>query len=111
MPHLRHRLLRIASALLATPVAGTVAVVTVEGYPWSDVFYVTRVPITTAGYAEVHPVSTVGRVFNSCLILFGVIMLLLAVGTMSQAIIELVLNQFFGKRRIKNVIGKLEGLY
>ncbi len=35
--------------------------------------------------------------------------MLLAVGAMTQTIIELELNQFFGKRRVKGMIGKLEG--
>ena len=50
-----------------------------------------------------------GRIFNSFLILFGVIVMLLAVGAMTQTVIELELNQFFGKRRIKNMIDKLDG--
>jgi len=40
-------------------------------------------------------------VFNSFLIFFGVSVMLLAIGGMTQTIIELELNQFFGKRRVK----------
>ena len=41
----------------------------------------------------------------------GVCAMLLAVGGMTQIIIELELNQFFGKRRIKNMIDKLQNHY
>jgi voltage-gated potassium channel len=37
--------------------------------------------------------------------------MLLAVGGMTQAIIELELNQYFGKRRIKKMIDRLQGHY
>ena len=50
-----------------------------------------------------------GRVFNSFLIFFGVTTIFLAVGAMTQTSIELELNQFFGKRRVRNMIDKLEG--
>ena len=34
--------------------------------------------------------------------------MLLAIGAMTQTVIELELNQFFGKRRIKSMIDKLD---
>jgi len=67
--------------------------------------------VSTVGYAEVHPLSHAGRVFNSFLIFFGVTIMLLAVGSMTQAIIELELNQYFGKRRNKKMIDKLNDHY
>jgi voltage-gated potassium channel len=48
-------------------------------------------------------------VFNSFLIFFGVTTIFLAVGAMTQTLIELELNQFFGKRRVRSMIDKLEG--
>jgi voltage-gated potassium channel len=48
-------------------------------------------------------------VFNSFLILIGVTTIFLAVGAMTQTLIELELNQFFGKRRVKSMIEKLDG--
>ena len=54
------------------------------------------------------PRSRVYRVFNSGLILFGVLIILLPAGAMTQIVIELELNQFFGKRRVKKMIQKLE---
>ncbi len=90
-------------------VIGTVGFVLIERYPVFDAFYMTIITVSTVGYAEIHPLSAAGRIFNSFLILFGVTILLLAVGAMTQTIIELELNQFFGKRRIKAMIDKLEG--
>jgi voltage-gated potassium channel len=109
MSHLRRRLIRIAVALIAILTGGTVGFVVIENYPWFDAFYMTLITVTTVGYAEIHPLSEGGRIFNSFLIFFGVVILLLAVGAMTQTVIELELNQFFGKRRIKNMIDKLDG--
>src|SRR5262249_37746579 len=82
--------------------------VLVEHYPLFDAFYMTLITITTVGYAEVHPLSHAGRVFNSVLLFFGVTVMFLAVGAVTQTVIELELNQFFGKRRVKGMIDKLQ---
>ena len=109
MDQLRRRLAIIALAMLATLGAGTLGFVLIDHYPVFDAFYMTLTTVTTVGYGEIHPLSRVGRVFNSFLILFGVIIMLLAIGAMTQIVIELELNQFFGKRRVKSMIDKLEG--
>src|SRR5580658_7108670 len=109
MDQLRRRLLLIASAMVATLAVGTAGFVWIEHYPVFDAFYMTLITVTTVGYGEVHPLSQAGRLFNSFVILFGVVIMLLAIGAMTQTIIDLELNQFFGKRRIKNMIDKLEG--
>src|SRR5215469_14690823 len=109
MDQLRRRLALIAIAMAMTLGAGTLGFVWIEHFPVFDAFYMTLTTVTTVGYAEVHPLSTTGRIFNSVLILFGVIIMLLAIGAMTQMVIELELNQFFGKRRVKGMIEKLEG--
>jgi voltage-gated potassium channel len=109
MAHLPRRLALIAIALILTLAGGTLGFVLIEHYPVFDAFYMTLTTVTTVGYGEIHPLSQAGRVFNCFLILFGVVTILLAIGAMTQTVIELELNQFFGKRRIKNMIEKLQG--
>src|ERR1700689_1356667 len=109
MGQLRRRLAIIALAMLVTLGGGTLGFVLIEHYPVFDAFYMTLITVTTVGYGELHPLSRAGRVFNSFLILGGVITMLLAIGAMTQIVIELELNQFFGKRRVKSMIDKLEG--
>jgi voltage-gated potassium channel len=111
MDHLPRRLALIVLAVVFTLAFGTIGFVAIDHYPVFDAFYMTLITVTTVGYSEVHELSHAGRVFNSFLIFFGVILLFLAVGAMTQTLIELELNQFFGKRRIKNMIEKLEGHY
>jgi voltage-gated potassium channel len=107
MERFRRRLLFIAGALVLTLSGGTLGFILIEHYPPFDAFYMTLITISTVGYEEVHRLSPAGRVFNSFLIFFGVTIMLLAVGGMTQAIIELELNQYFGKRRKKKMIDQL----
>src|SRR5579863_9562816 len=111
MGHLRRRLALVAIAMTATLGGGTLGFVVIEGYPVFDAFYMTLTTVTTVGYGEIRPLSHAGRIFNSFLISFGVVTIFLAVGAMTQTAIELELNQYFGKRRVKNMIEKLEGHY
>jgi voltage-gated potassium channel len=111
MRRFRNRLILIGIALVAILTGGTLGFIFIEGYPPFDAFYMTLITVSTVGYAEVHPLSHAGRVFNSFLIFFGVTIMLLAVGGMTQAIIELELNQYFGKRRNKRMIDKLNDHY
>ncbi|MGD0298837.1 MAG: potassium channel protein [Bryobacteraceae bacterium] len=111
MERFRKRFILIGSAILITQLGGTLGFVLIDHYPVFDAFYMTLITISTVGYAEVHPLSHAGRVFNSFLIFFGVTIMLLAVGGMTQAIIELELNQYFGKRRTKKMIDHLQGHY
>src|ERR1700689_3179806 len=109
MERIRRRLALILIAMVVTLGGGTLGFVWIEHYSVFDAFYMTLTTVTTVGYGEIHPLSHAGRVFNTILILFGVIAMLLAVGAMTQTIVELELNQFFGKRRIKSMISRLEG--
>jgi len=111
MERFRRRLIFIAAAVALILAAGTVGFIVIENYPPFDAFYMTVITVSTVGYAEVHPLSHAGRVFNSILILFGVTVILLAVGSMTQAIIELELNQTFAKRRTKKMIDQLHDHY
>ncbi len=109
MDHLPRRLAFIALPMALTLAGGTLGFVLIEHYPVFDAFYMTLTTVTTVGYGEIHTLSRAGRIFNSFLIFFGVLIMLLAIGAMTQTVIELELNQFFGKRRVKNMIDNLSG--
>src|SRR6202035_821291 len=111
MRRFRNRLILIGLALVAILSGGTLGFIFIERYPPFDAFYMTLITVSTVGYAEVHPLSHAGRVFNSFLIFFGVTIMLLAVGGMTQAIIELELNQYFGKRLTKKMLDLLQRHY
>lgn len=102
------RIVIVACLLLFTILAGTAGFVLIEGYSPFDAFYMTLITITTVGYQELRPLTHLGRIFNSVLILFGVSAMFFAVGAATQTIIELELQDHFGKRRTRRLIAKME---
>jgi voltage-gated potassium channel len=106
------RNLRVITALLLLVVTiGTIGYHYIEGWSWFDGFYMVITTLTTIGYQEVHPLSHAGRVFNVFIILAGVSLLALAVGALSQALLEFELQSFFGRRRMEREIDRLDGHY
>ena len=101
----------LAGALLFIVALGTVGFHYIEGWPWFDGFYMVVTTLTTIGYQEVHPLSHAGRVFNVVIILSGVSLAFLAVGALTQALLEFELQSFFGRRRMEREIGRLMDHY
>jgi voltage-gated potassium channel len=108
---LLHRIVLIVGLLAFILVVGTVGFMLIERYPWFDAFYMTLTTITTVGYAEIRGLSRAGRVFNSFLIFFGVSTMFLAIGAMTQTIIDFELQDRYGKRRKKRMIEQLHDHY
>jgi voltage-gated potassium channel len=111
MSRLARRLTLIGLALAATLLIGTVGFTLIEHYPVFDAFYMTLTTMTTVGYMEIHPLSRAGRIFNSFLIFFGVSTIFIAIGAMTQTIIEIEFGDAIGKRRNKRMIDKLKDHY
>ena len=108
---LARRAALVGGLLISSLGFGTIGFMVVEGYPAFDAFYMTLITVATVGYMEIHPLSHAGRVFNSFLILFGVSAVFFGVGALTQTIIELELQDTFGKRRRKRVIDGLKDHY
>ncbi len=105
------RIVLIAALIAFTMLIGTVGFRLLEGYPLFDAFYMTLITITTVGYQEIRPLSHAGRIFNSFLILFGVCAMFVAVGAMTQTIIELQIHDRSGKRRRRREIMRMKDHY
>jgi voltage-gated potassium channel len=91
--------------------AGTAGFRFIEGWPWFDGFYMVVTTLTTIGYQETHPLSHAGRVFNVCIILAGVFLVFLAIGALTQALLEFELRSFFGRRKMERDIERLSDHY
>ena len=111
MNRLTRRFVLIIVAIATTLAIGTVGFTVIDGYPPFDAFYMTLITMTTVGYGEIHPLSHAGRVFNSFLIVFGVTTIFIAIGAMTQTIIELEFGDPSGKRRNKRMIDNLKDHY
>src|ERR1700690_1495044 len=111
MTRLARRFLYILLAIVMTLLTGTVGFTLIDNYPPFDAFYMTLTTMTTVGYGEIHPLSHAGRVFNSFLIFFGVTTIFIAIGAMTQTIIEREFGEAIGKRRNKRMIANLKAHY
>jgi voltage-gated potassium channel len=69
------------------------------------------ITLSTIGYQEVHPLSHAGRVFNTGLIIAGVALVFLMIGSLTQALLEFELVKIFGKRRMERDIASLNDHY
>ena len=105
------RIVLIAALIVFTMLIGTLGFRLLEHYPLFDAFYMTLITIATVGYQEIRPLSHAGRIFNSFLILFGVSAMFVAVGTMTQTIIELQLQDRYGERRRRRAIMRMKDHY
>jgi voltage-gated potassium channel len=101
----------ILLALLALVTVGTAGFHFLEGWSWFDGFYMVLNTISTIGYGEIHPLSKVGRVFNSFIIVAGVGLVLLFFGGAAQALLEFELQSVFGRRRMDRDISRLSDHY
>ena len=101
----------IALALLLILAGGTAGFHFIEHWPWFDGFYMTITTLTTIGYTETHPLSHAGRLFNSVLIVVGVGTVFLAIGSLTQALLEFELQSVFGRKRMEREIARLTGHY
>jgi voltage-gated potassium channel len=106
-----HNLGLIGLALALVMLAGTAGFHFIEGWSWFDGFYMVVTTLTTIGYQETHPLSHAGRVFNICVIAAGVSLVFLAIGALTQALLEFELRSFFGRRKMEREIGRLKDHY
>jgi voltage-gated potassium channel len=112
MNRLALRFLIIMSAIVATLAIGTIGFVLVDPrFSPFDAFYMTLTTMTTVGYGEVYPLTHAGRVFNSFLIAFGVTTIFIAIGAVTQTIIEWEFGSVLNRRRNKKMIDKLKDHY
>jgi voltage-gated potassium channel len=101
----------LIAAMSALIVAGMAGFHFIEGWTWFDGFYMVLTTITTIGYQETHPLSHVGRIFNVVLIVCGVGLLFLIIGTLTQALLEFELGNVYGRRKMERDIAKISGHY
>ena len=110
MRALRHALI-LSAALLVLVVAGVLGFHFIERWSYFDGFYMVLTTLTTIGYGELHPLSHLGRWFNVALIITGVGLVFLILGSLTQVLIELEFGNLFGRRRMEREIAKLTGHY
>ena len=101
----------IGVALVVLATVGVAGFHYIEGWSWFDGLYMVVITFTSIGYGEVHPLSQAGRAFNMGLIVSGAILVALAIGNLTQALLEFELTKVLGKRKMERDIEKLREHY
>jgi voltage-gated potassium channel len=106
-----HKILFLAAILIALLVLGSLGFVWLEGWSFFDGLYMTVTTLSTVGYAEVHPLSPTGRVYNMVLILAGMGVLLYVVTSLVRVVVEGELREALGRRKLTKQIKGLKDHY
>jgi len=104
----RRFLLRVI-ILVAIIIAGIIGYSVIERWSFLDSLYMTIITITTVGYAEVHPLSTTGRIFSTFLIIGGVGGALYTLAGLIEYVVEGHFGTTLWRRRMKQRLAKLKG--
>src|SRR5262249_45543862 len=105
---------RIRNAIIALGIAivfGTVGFRLIEGWSFTDSFYVTVQTLTTVGYGDLPPRSVAGRWFAIIVMLIGVGGVALAASTIVQSVVQSEIVSTFGERRQSKRMSKLHSHY
>lgn len=105
---------RIVFALLAVTIAiglGTAGFHLLEGWSLLDSLYVAAQTVTTVGYGDKSPATQKGRIFATLFMLMSVGVVLYALTTTVQAIVQSELVATFGQRRRSRIMSKLRNHY
>ena len=97
--------------LLALVMLGSLGYVVIEHMSLVDALYMTVITITTVGFGEVRPLSSVGRMFTSALILFGVAVVTTAVTNIASIILGPRLWLMLREQRMNDLIATLDKHY
>src|SRR6267378_102100 len=101
---------RILFAILAVTIAiglGTIGFYLIEGWSILDSLYVAAQTVTTVGYGDLTPATRNGRIFSTVFMLVGVGVVLYALTSVVQGIVQSELVATFGQRRQSRRMSKL----
>ena len=94
-------------AVLIAIAVGTVVFRQLEGWSILDSLYLTAQTVTTVGFGDIAPRTVAGRLFATFFMLVGVGIVLYALTSAVQSIIQSELVATFGQRRLSRRMSKL----
>ena len=99
----------VLAVLIGVGIAGYMVI---EGWSLLDAAYMTIITFTTVGFAEVHPLSTGGRIFTIFLTVVGVgVMLYILSSVVNAAVAHEIVGLLVRRRRFRRRMAKLKGHY
>jgi voltage-gated potassium channel len=87
---------------------GTCGYYFVEHMPLFETFYMTIITLSTVGFAEVIPLSQVGRAMTVIIIILGISVGAYTIGVLVRALVEGELVKIFGRRKMQKQVSGLK---
>ena len=113
--NIQHRLYSVLGLILLVVMVGSVGyyVMFAGLYPFIDCIYMTVISLTTVGFGEIIPITgnVTAEIFTMLLILFGMGIIAYGISTMTAVFVEGELSGLLRKRKMENLIKKMEGHY
>ena len=104
--------LKVAIIAVITAVAlGTVVFHALEGWSILDSLYVTAQTVTTVGFGDITPRTLPGRLFATAFMMVGVGIVLYALTSAVQSIVQSEILATLGQRRLSRKMSKLRNHY
>ncbi len=110
MENTKHFVLSLLLSVLLM-IVGTAGYMVIEGWDPLDSLYMTITTLATVGYGEVHPLTTMGRIYSIVLIILGVGFFLYVGGAVIQFMVEGRVRLILGRRRLDRKIARLKDHY
>jgi len=86
---------------------GILGYMLIEGYSFIDAFFMTLITMSTVGFSEVQPLSDIGKLFTSFLIIFSFGIFAYVVSTFTRYVIDGVFKNLYIDSKVKKRIAKL----
>lgn len=103
-----NRLVQALVILFLLLVIGTSGYSMLEGFPVVDALYMTVITISTVGFGEIRPLSSVGRLFTIFLIIGGGGLAAFAVSTMVEFLVTGQWREYWIRRRKLRMLSSLD---
>ena len=95
------------SLMLLIIVTGVTGYIFLEGYSFTDAFFMTVITISTVGFREVHKLSNPGIYFTAFLIIFSFGIFAYAVTTLTRYVVDGVFRNYYKDNLVKRKISRL----
>jgi voltage-gated potassium channel len=86
----------------------TLCYVVIEDMPFLDALYMTVITVTTVGFREVGQLDANGQVLTILVALMGVVLVAIAVGSLTEVLVAGSVQRMLGRRRMEK---QIEGLW
>jgi voltage-gated potassium channel len=111
LPENQRRILIAVAAVVIALASGTTGFSLIEGWSLLDSLYVAAQTVTTVGYGDLSPSTRNGRIFSTIFMVVAVGVVLYALTTTVQTIVQSELIEQFGRRRQSRKMSKLHNHY